>query len=173
MMSRRPDRTEAAEYYFLYIEQVPDGDILETLKSQESEVIGFLGGIGEDASLHRYAPDKWSIREVVSHMSDTERLFVFRAFWFARGFDTPLPSFDQNIAASAAAADSRSWRSLVHEFQALRSASRAFFESLPQEAWDRRGIASEKPFSVNALAYLTAGHVAHHVKILREKYLRA
>jgi hypothetical protein len=104
-MSSRPDRTEAAEYYFLYIDQVPDGDILGTLKSQESEVIGLLDGIGEDASLDRYAPDKWSIRDVVSHVSDTERLFVFRAFWFARGFDTPLPSFDQNIAASAAAAD--------------------------------------------------------------------
>lgn len=172
-MSRRPDPTEAAEYYFLYIDQVVDGDILETLRSQESEVIGLLDGIGEDASLYRYAPDKWSIREVVSHLSDTERLFVFRAFWFARGFDTPLPSFDQNIAVSAAAADSRSWRSLVHEFEVVRAGSRAFFESLPQEAWERRGIASEKPFSVNALAYLTAGHVAHHVKILREKYLRA
>jgi len=172
-MSKRPDATEAAEYYFLYIDQVVDGDILETLKAQEGEVMELLGGIGDDASLLRYAADKWSIREVVNHMSDTERLFVFRAFWFARGFDTPLPGFDQNIAASAAAADSRSWRNLVLEFQAVRSSSRAFFESLAPEAWGRRGIASEKPFSVNALAYLTAGHVAHHVKILREKYLHA
>ena len=172
-MGKRPDPAEAAEYYFLYIDQVADCDILETLEIQEREVIELLDGIGDDGSLRRYAADKWSIREVVNHLSDTERLFVFRAFWFARGFDTPLPSFDQNIAASAAAADSRSWRSLVREFQVVRAGSRAFFESLPAEAWERRGIASDRPFSVNALAYLTAGHVAHHVKILREKYLRA
>src|SRR6266567_5693029 len=97
-----PDRTEAAEYYFTYIDQVPRGDIRDILEVQSRETLALLGGISEEQSLHRYAPDKWSIREVVGHLNDTERLFVFRAFWFGRGFDSPLPSFDQHTAISAA-----------------------------------------------------------------------
>ena len=166
-----PDRTEAAEYYFTYIDQVPAGDICGLLDAQRDEVLDLLLGISEQKSLHRYAPDKWSIRDVVSHLNDTERLFVFRAFWFARGFESPLPSFDQAIAVSAARADDRSWQSLVEEFRAVRAATVAFFRSLPAEAWARRGIASDNPFTVRALAYVAVGHVTHHTKILRERYL--
>jgi DinB family protein len=166
-----PDRTEAAEYYFRYIDQVPKGDICEFLEAQGKEVVGLLLDISEEQSLHRYAPDKWSIRDLVNHVSDTERLFVSRAFWFARGFDTPLPSFDQNIAVAAAKADDRAWPALVDEFRTIRAATSSFFRSLPAEAWVRRGIASDNPFTVRALAYLSAGHVIHHVKILRERYL--
>jgi DinB family protein len=129
--------------------------------------------ISADQSLYRYAPGKWSIRDVVGHLSDTERLFVFRAFWFARGFESPLPSFDQNVAVSAAHAEQRPWSSLVEEFRAVRAATLSFFQTLPDEAWARRGIASGKPFSVRALAYLAAGHVTHHSRILRERYLEA
>ena len=168
-----PDRTEAAEYYFTYIDQVPEGDICGLLDAQGHEVLDLLLGISEQTSLHRYAPGKWSIRDVVNHVSDTERLFVFRAFWFARGFESPLPSFDQTIAVSAARADDRAWRSLVEEFRAVRAASMAFFRSLPAEAWARRGIASDNPFTVRALAYLAVGHVTHHTKILRERYLQS
>ena len=95
-----PDRTEAAEYYFTYINQVPPGDICGVLEAQFAETLALLHGISEEQSALRYAPDKWSIREVVSHVNDTERLFVFRALWFARGFDSPLPSFDQDIAVA-------------------------------------------------------------------------
>lgn len=165
-----PARTEAAEYYFCYIDLVPAGDIREILAAQLPETLDLLGGISEQASLHRYAADKWSIREVVSHWNDTERVFVSRAFWFARGFDSPLPSFDQNVAIAAADADARSWRSHVEEFRAVRAATLAFFETLPEAAWQRQGIASGKPFTVRALAYLAAGHLAHHSKILRERY---
>ena len=105
-------------------------------------------------------------------MNDTERLFVFRALWFARGFDSPLPSFDQNLAVSMAGADDRSWDSHVEEFRAVRVATLAFFQGLPADAWTRRGIASGNPFTVRALAYISAGHAAHHVKILRERYLQ-
>jgi hypothetical protein len=171
MISTAPDRTEADEYYFTYIDQVPSGDILELMEAQGVQTLALLRGISDDASLHRYAPDKWSIREVVNHMSDTERLFVYRAFWFARSFDTPLPSFDQHVAAAAARADDRSWDSLIDEFQAVRAATTTFFRSLPADAWLRRGIASEKSFTVRALAYLAVGHVAHHTTILRERYL--
>ncbi len=99
-MTAIPDRTEAAEYYFAYIDEVPDGDICEILRGQLPETITLLRDISEEQSLHRYAPGKWSIREVISHLNDTERVFVFRALWFARGFDTPLPSFDQDVAVS-------------------------------------------------------------------------
>ena len=166
----RPDRTDAADYYFTYIDQVPDGDICEILRAQSAGVLNLFELISEEQSLHRYAPGKWSIREVLSHVNDGERLFVFRAFWFARGFDTPLPSFDQNIAVATAGADERSWRSHVEEFHAVREATMTFFQSLPDDAWMRRGIASDNPFSVRALAYITAGHVAHHVRALRDQY---
>ena len=166
-----PDRSEAAEYYFTYINQVPAGDISEVLAAQAADTVAVLSAIAEEESVKRYAPDKWSIREVVSHINDCERLFVFRAFWFARAFDTPLPSFEQDIAASAARADERSLRSHVDEFRAVRDSTLAFFRGLPAEAWMRRGFASGNPFTVHALAYIAAGHVAHHVRILRERYL--
>lgn len=166
-----PDRTEAAEYYFTYINQVPPGDICGILEAQLPETLDVLRGIPEERSLHRYAPGKWSIREVASHLNDTERLFAFRALWFARGFDSPLPSFDQNVAIAGAAADDRSLSSHVEEFRAVRAATLALFRDLSADAWTRRGVASGNPFSVRALAYITAGHVAHHLKILRERYV--
>jgi hypothetical protein len=166
-----PDRTEAAEYYFLYINQVAGTDVLGTLQTQSIETPALLQGISEEQSLSRYAPDKWTIRQVVSHINDTERLFVFRAFWFARGLTEPLPSFDQDITIAHAAADGRSMRSHVDEFRAVRGATLALFQELPPEAWTRRGTASGNPFTVRALAYIAAGHVAHHMAILRDKYL--
>jgi len=166
-----PDRTEAAEYYFRYIDLIPGGGICGHLESQGEASGALLAAIAEEQSRHRYAPDKWSIREVVGHLIDCERLFVGRAFWFARGFDTSLPSFDQDVAMAASGADRRPWSNLQAEFQALRASTSLFFRSLPEAAWARRGIASDKPFTVRALAYLTAGHVTHHLNILRERYL--
>ena len=170
-MATIPDRSEAAEYYFTYIDQVAEGDICETLETQSVETLTLLQGISEETSLRRYAPEKWSIRQVISHLNDTERLFVFRALWFARGFDSPLPSFDQNIAISGASADGRSLSSHVEEFGAVRAATLAFFQDLPLDAWARGGIASGNRFTVRALAYIAAGHVTHHTSILRTRYL--
>jgi hypothetical protein len=170
-MPARPERSEAAEYYFGYIDQVGPGEISGIIATQEREAVALFEGITEERSLHRYAPDKWTIRDLLNHVNDTERLFVFRAFWFARGFDAPLPSFDQNVAVASAAADRRSWGSLIEEFRTVRGATLSFFRSLPEAAWSRRGTASAKPFTVNALAYLTAGHLIHHLRILRERYL--
>jgi len=167
----RPERSEAAEYYFTYIDKVPDGDILRILEVQSGELAALLESIPEGRCEHRYAPDKWSIREVVSHLNDCERLFVFRAFWFARGFTTPLPSFDQHVAIREAGADQRTWASHIEEFRTVRAATVTFFGTLPAEAWDRRGIASDNPFSVRALAYIAAGHVVHHIGLLKERYL--
>jgi hypothetical protein len=166
-----PDRSEAPDYYFKYIDQVRPGDICEILRAQSGDTCTLLDSIADDQSRHRYAPDKWTIRAVVGHINDCERLFVFRAMWFARGFDSPLPSFEPDAAAAAAGADGRSWRSLVDEFRAVRASTVAFFSSLPSDAWARRGVASDNTFSVRALAYITAGHVAHHAAILRNQYL--
>ena len=166
-----PERTEAADYYFTYISQVPSGDVREILAAQLPETLAVLYGVTELQSIERYAPGKWSIRQVVAHLSDTERLFVFRALWFARGFDSPLPSFDQDVAIATCDAEHRSFRSLVAEFRTVREATVTFFQSLPEDAWMRHGIASGNPFSVRALAFISAGHLAHHLRILREKYL--
>jgi hypothetical protein len=170
-MTRRPARDEAEAYYFGYIDQVPGSLVLPVLASQMGEMLALFDGISEDQSLHRYASEKWTIRQALSHVNDTERLFVFRAFWFARGFDSPLPSFDQNIAVTSAAANDRPWRMHVEDFRAIRGATLTFFRGLPPAAWDRRGLASDNPFTVRALAYLTAGHAIHHNRILRERYL--
>jgi hypothetical protein len=170
-MRTRPDRTEAAPFYFTYIDQVPDGDIVERLEAQGRELLDLLRGIPESTSLFRYAADKWSIREVLNHINDTERVFTFRALWFARGFESPLPGFDQNVGVAAARADEAAWPVLIDEFQSLRSATLGLFRMLPDEAWARGGIASDKQVSVRALAYMVAGHVTHHVTILRERYL--
>jgi hypothetical protein len=170
-MMERPERTEAAPYYFKYIDQVPGGDVARILASQLDEALALFSGISEVKSLHRYAPDKWSLRQLLNHISDTERVFVFRAFWFARGLAGPLPDFDQGIAAAGARADEVSWVGHVEEFRRVRLATLAFFRNLPAEAWMRKGIASGNLFTVRALAFIAAGHFAHHMAILRERYL--
>lgn len=170
-MTKRPSADEAAPYYFTYIDLVPDGDIRDLIEAQARNTSALLGAIDDARSGHRYAAGRWSIREVVSHLADTERLFVFRAFWFARGFDSPLPSFDQSTAIAAARAGERAWPDLVAEYEAIRRSTIPFFRSLPDEAWSRRGVASDCPFTVRSLAYLTVGHVEHHVRILRTRYL--
>jgi len=167
----RPERTEAAEYYFNYIDRIQQHDIAGVLEGQLEDVGKFLAAISEEKSLHRYAPEKWSIRQVLSHLNDTERAFAFRALWFGRDFHEPLPSFDQNISVNAARADEYSWASHVAEFRDIRRATLALFRKLPGEAWGRSGVASGNVVSVRALAYIIAGHVAHHVAILRARYL--
>lgn len=169
----RPGTDEAAAYYHRYIDRVTSDDVVGFLATQLDEATGFLSGISEERSLHRYAPEKWSIRQVLNHVSDTERVFVCRALWFARGFDTPLPSFDEGVSAAGAKADEVSWARHVEEFRGVRLASVSFFRNLPAEAWGRSGIASGNPFTVRALAYIVGGHLAHHTAILHERYLSA
>lgn len=171
MTLARPDRTESAEYDFTYIDKVPGTDPVAVLESQLADAVALYESIDEQRSLHRYADGKWTLREVLSHINDTERLFVFRAFWFARGLDLPLPSFDQEVAIKGAGAGHRTWRSHIDEFRAVRASTLAFFKSLQPDAWPRKGMASGNPFSVNALAYIAAGHVVHHNQLIRERYL--
>jgi hypothetical protein len=166
-----PERNEAAEYYFNYIGRIKSGDVVKVLEDQIDETTKLLRGISEEKSLYRYAPDKWSIRQVWGHVNDAERVFLSRALWFARKLETALPSFDQDVAVGAAESDVVPWARHVEEFRQIRQASTAFFRNLPAEAWQRRGTASGNPFTVRALAYIIAGHVDHHVAVLRDKYL--
>lgn len=135
------------------------------------EMLEFLSGISEEQSLHSYEPGKWTIRELLNHVNDGERIFAGRALWFARGFTDPLPSFEQDIAVQAAHANNTSWVDLVEEFEIVRLGTLSLLKSLPDEAWDRTGVASDNPVSVRALAYIIAGHVTHHINVLRERYL--
>ncbi len=169
----RPARDEAADYYFKYIDLVPSGDIREILDDQRQQTLNFLASIPGPLVRHRYAPDKWSVCEVINHINDCERLFTMRAFWFAREMPSPLPSFEQDEAVQAARPAERPLNSHVHEFASIRAATIDLFRNMPEEAWLRRGIASENPFTVRALAYIAAGHVIHHSDILRERYLTA
>lgn len=166
----RPQPNEAASYYFKYIDLVPGDDVVSAMRSQLDATVRMLEGISEEKSLETYEAGKWTIRELLNHVNDGERLFAYRAFWFARGFDDPLPSFEQDLAVQAAHANKTSWRQLVDEFKALRTSTISFFETLPPEAWTRSGIASDSPVSVRAIAYIIAGHVVHHSNVLREKY---
>lgn len=166
-----PQPQEAAQYYSRYIDRARTEDILGLLETQLGEVLPILQGISEEKSLHRYGPDKWSIRQVLNHVNDTERVFLFRAYWFARGFGSPLPGMDQDVAAAAAGADGVTWASHLDELRSVRQATLTFFRNLPAEAWTRGGIASDNPFTVNALAYILAGHVSHHMAVLQERYL--
>jgi hypothetical protein len=169
-MIGRPSKSETAEYYFTYIDQV-EGDDIQVVLATQLEESGAFSGISEDESQHRYSPEKWSIRQVLNHISDTERSMAFRALWFGRNFRAPLPDYDQNIAAAAAEADGISWAAHIEEFRRVRLATISLFANMPSEGWMRTGVASDNPFTVRALAYIIAGHCAHHVRILGERYL--
>ena len=167
----RPQANEAAIYYSRYINLVTDDDIVGRLKSQLDETKSFLEKISDEKSLYSYESNKWTIRQVVNHINDTERIFTSRALWFARGFAEPLPGFDQDTSAAGAEANSMSWTGLKEEFTNVRLATISFFENLSPESWSRTGIASDNPFTVNSLAYIIAGHVTHHQNVIAERYL--
>jgi uncharacterized damage-inducible protein DinB len=170
-MSGRPQPNEAASYYSKYIDRITSEDIVAVLTTQLDETLTFLSQIAEEQSLHRYAAGKWSMRELLGHVNDTERVFMFRALWFARGFEDSLPSFDQEIGYKAANSEDVSWASHVDEFKAIRLSTLSFFRNLPSDAWMRSGIASDSSVTVRALAYIVAGHLSHHLAILQERYL--
>jgi hypothetical protein len=170
-MIGRPEPTETDPYYFTYIDQAPGDDPRVVIEAQLEECASFFQKISEEKSLHRYAPGKWSIREVLNHVTDTERAFSYRMLWFGRGFTTPLAGYDQDVAARGAAADAVSWAGHIEEFRSVRLATITLLKNLPAEAWMRSGIASNKPVTVRALAYIAAGHVVHHMRIVRERYL--
>ena len=169
-MIGRPLETEAAPHYFTYLNQVQGQDVLDVLRSQLDQSTSLFASISEDRSRYRYAPDKWSIRQLLNHVTDTERAFAFRGLWFARGFSDPLPDYDQHIAAAGAEADRVSWATHCEEFRQVRLATISLFTNMPSHAWMRTGIASNNRFTVRAIAFIAAGHVAHHLAVLHDRY---
>jgi hypothetical protein len=167
----RPRQDEYVPYYHKYITLVPEGDVVETLRTQIADTLSLLRSIPESRGSHRYAPDKWSIKEVVGHLADVERVMTYRALRIARADATPLPGFDENAWVPAANFEARSLASLAHELEEVRRATVAFFETLDPEAAARHGLANNNAISARALAYIVAGHERHHVGILRDRYL--
>lgn len=166
----RPEQSEYAPYYGTYVAYVPDGDIVATLERQFHDTITLLRNVSEAAAAHRYAEGKWSVREVIGHLIDAERVFSYRAMRFARADATPLASFDENAFIANSNFDARTIASLCEEWEAVRRASVQFFRSLTPEEWDRAGTASNARMSVRALAWVIAGHERHHLSILKSRY---
>ena len=166
----RPNASEYAPFYHGYVSSVPDGNIIELLRSGGRELLEAIGRIPEDRGGYRYGPEKWSIREVIGHLIDAERIFSYRALRVARGDRTPLAGFEENSYVKTAGSDARTIADLARELAAVRESTVLLFESLPDEAWGRSGIASENEVSMRALAYIVAGHSRHHLRILRERY---
>jgi len=167
----RPAADEYAPYYGRYIAQVPDVPVLELLERQVADTVALLGTLGDRGADFRYAEGKWSVKEVVGHVTDVERIFAYRALCFARGERGSLPGFEENDYVARAKFSGRTLADLVAEFRLVRAATVAFFAGLDAEELTRRGTANNNPYSVRALAFIIAGHERHHAKILAERYL--
>ncbi len=167
----RPAADEYAPYYGTYVGRVADGDIVQTLASQVDGTLALLRSIPESRAGHRYAQGKWSIRELVGHVCDTERIFAYRALRFARGDQTPLPGYDENEFVANSRLDQRTLGSLVAEFEVVRRGTRVLLDNLFADEWVRRGNANGKEMTVRAMAWIIAGHELHHMGILKERYL--
>ena len=167
----RPGADEHAPYYSKYIDLVPEGDVMELLDRQAQEAVALLRGVPAHLHDHRYAEGKWSVKEVVGHLADAERIFSYRAFRISRGDATPLASFDENAYVPGGEFGLREYESLVEELLNVRRATLSHLRSLTPEQSRRRGVASDQEVTVRALAYIMAGHVIHHLGILRERYL--
>jgi len=166
-----PDASEHAPYYGRYIALVNAGDILAALTQQAPETQALFSGFSDAEQDYRYAPDKWSVKEVLGHVIDTERVFAYRALRIARNDRTPLPGFEQDDYVRYGAFAELRLADMLEEFACVRRASLFLFRPLSREAWMRRGIADQKEISVRALAYIIAGHELHHRQVLKEKYL--
>jgi hypothetical protein len=170
MMTGRPRQDEAAHFFWKYIDKIAGDNPLAALEDQLPRAMEMLQQVSEERSLFRYGPDKWSMREVLSHLTDTERAFSFRALWFGRGFAGALDSFDDNTAAAGAHADRVSWAAHLAEFAQVRAATISLFRNMPDQGCPRTGVAAGDVVSVRALAFICAGHVDHHLTLLRERY---
>jgi len=168
---QRPDDTEYLSHYSGYVALVPEGDILITLTRQNEATMALLRGLSESQGGFRYAPGKWSIKELVAHLSDAERIFADRALRFARADQTPLPGFEENDYVRNGSFDSFHLADIVTGFEDVRRSTVSLFRLMPGEATTRRGKANNADVSVRSLAYIIAGHELHHMNVLRTRYL--
>ena len=169
-MTERPPQTEYAPFYAGYVALVPETDILAVLEGQVDAIRRLLAPVPAEKESYRYAEGKWSLRQVLGHLVDGERVFGYRAFCFSRGEQAPLPSFDENQYVDAARADSIPLAELLEELALVRQGNLVVLRRLDAREWARVGTASGKPVSVRALAWIMAGHPRHHLNVLRERY---
>ncbi|MCP5054507.1 MAG: DinB family protein [bacterium] len=168
---KQPESNEYGEFYARYIKLVPEGDVVGFLERQLEKFLPVLEGISEEKSEYRYAPGKWSIKELMAHIADTERIFAYRALSIARGDETPLPGMEQDDYVTNFDSKSRTFRSVLDEFRFQRLSNMLLFRSFDENIAMRRGTASDNPFTVQAVVYIMAGHVRHHQLKLDELYL--
>jgi uncharacterized damage-inducible protein DinB len=167
----RPEADEYTPYYGTYVGKVPDGDICDLLRSQLPKTVELISSFSEEKASKGYGPGKWTLKEVLLHISDAERVFAYRLLRIGRGDTTPLSGFDQDPWVLTSHANERSLPSLLAEFQAVRAATLALVDSLSAEAWLRKGTASDKTISARALGYICVGHELHHVQLIHERYV--
>lgn len=170
-MTPRPEPSEYAPSFEAYVSLVPEGDLRATLAAQPSHLENLLVGLTEKQALHAYAPGKWSVKEVLGHVIDCERVFAYRALWIARNGKSPLPGFEQDDFAANSEFNHRPLANLLEEFAAVRKASLFLFSNLTEEAWLRRSIVNSNEMSTRAAAYICVGHVIYHMDILKTRYL--
>ncbi len=166
----RPATDEYFQFYAGYVNQVQENDPLPVLESQARGTQALLQNVSEKDSLYRYAPDKWSIREIVGHLGDTERIMAYRALRIARGDTKPLQGFDENDYVRQASFDHRPLGDLLQELADIRRTTLSLFRGLEPSAWLRRGTASGHEITVRALGYIIPGHERHHIAVLKERY---
>lgn len=169
----RPQAGEYNSYYQRYIDLATEDDVVAALDAQSHETATLLGTLSEQQASHRYAPDKWSLKQLIGHVTDGERIFAYRALCIARGETNPLPGFEQEPYVVNGGSDERSISNLAEELAAVRRANVLMLRGLSEEAWQRSGTASDNPVSVRALAFIMLGHERHHLRVLRERYLGA
>ncbi len=171
LFAAKPAPNECAPYYRLYVDQVPESDVVGILDDQIAARTQILAQLSDEKARFRYAPDKWSIKEVIGHLADAERVFAYRALRIARADATPLSGFEQDDFVRAANFDRRPLPDLLAELDTVRRASLSLFRSMTDDDLMRQGTASDNPFVVRAIPFIIAGHEIHHTRVLRERYL--
>ncbi len=167
----RPDSTEYAQPYARYVANVPETDILGVLGQQSTETQKLLASLDETKAAYRYAEGKWSVKEVIGHFTDAERIFAYRALAIARGETQPLPGFEEDDYVRNASFDNWKLGDLAEHYALVRRSTIVLFQNFPDQAWTNRGTASNFPITARAIAWIIVGHERHHVKVLRERYL--
>lgn len=168
---KAPDADEYAHHYEQYIKKVREHKLIDLLKKGAEDIIEMLSTVAEEKLDYRYLEGKWSIKELIVHLMDAERIFMYRALRFSRNDDTPLQGFDENEYIPESGAELRSRESLLSEYIAIRKATIEFFKNITLAMSERRGIANGKEISVRALGYIIPGHEQHHLEVIKEKYL--
>ncbi|WP_257308777.1 DinB family protein [Geothrix fuzhouensis] len=173
MTLSRPLRDEYAEGYAPYIAAADEGDVLDLLQAQMEDIATLFGGFSEAQGAFRYAPGKWSLKDLLQHLCDAERIFAYRCLRIGRGDATPMPGFEEDPYAVAAKADARAMADLVADWRAVRTASLTLFRSLPEAAWLNQGTTNNRSITARCIPFISLGHAAHHLAVIRERYLPA